>query len=276
MNVIFENSAGVSIDLNAGRPVRLKEANFHQYEWEYDGTNQQYGVDIARFEKKPAEYECSIYFRGSKMRRSEQLTDFHEAATYDIVNQTPGRLIWGDYYIRCYVVESSTYPHEEDASVTVNDVIFLCPYPFWVREQVESFSADQSEADTSGLDYPFDYSFDYAKAVISRQLTIDHFIPSDFHMTIYGPCSSPAVTIGGYTYQVFVDLIAGEYLVIDSREHTVKVYKAGGVVENAYNARLKEHSIFERIPPGTHSIALNSDFALEMIIYLERNEPIWN
>lgn len=276
MNVIYQNSAGVNIDLNAGRPVRLKEANFHAYKWEYQGTRQQYGVDVARFEKDPAEYEVEIYFRGSKIRRAEQLEAFHEAATYDVINQAPGRLIWGEYYIECFVSESVTYPHEEDASVTVNEVTFFCPYPFWIREQVENFSADESEADTSGLDYPFDYSFDYAKAVINRQLTVDHFIPSDFHMTIYGPCSSPAVTIGGYVYQVFVNLIAGEYLVIDSKEHTVRVYRSGGVVENAYNARLKGHSIFERIPPGSHSIALSSDFALSMIIYLERNEPIWN
>lgn len=276
MNVIFENSAGVSIDLNAGRPVRLKEANFHQYEWEYDGTNQQYGVDIARFEKKPAEYECSIYFRGSKMRRSEQLTNFHEAATYDIVNQTPGRLIWGDYYIQCYVKESVTYPHEEDASVTVNDVVFFCPYPFWVKEVAYSYDTTASETDTEGLDYSFDYSFDYAKELISDAMTVDHFLPSNFKMVVYGPCENPAVTIDDVIYQVFVTLGASDYLVVDSRRHTVEVYRPGGIVENAYNSRYKDSSIFTPIQSGRHEIVRNSDFAVSFVLFMERNEPKWN
>ena len=129
MNVIYQNSAGQSFDLNGGWPVRIKDANFHTYEWSYNGTKQQYGTDIARFEKDPAEYEAKIYFKGSKVRRAEQLEAFHEAATYDVVNQTPGRLIWGSYYILCYVMSSSTYPHKEDASITVNEVVFFCPYP---------------------------------------------------------------------------------------------------------------------------------------------------
>lgn len=276
MNVQYVSSSGQVFDLNGGRPVRIKEGNFHEYSWKYNGTEQQYGTDIARFEKEPAEYEVKIYFRGSIIQRSEQLEAFHEAATYDIVNQTPGRLIWGSFYILCYVMESSTYPHEEDASVTVNDVVFFCPYPFWVKEQVENYEISGDDVDVTGLDYPFDYEFDYSRAIISKRLHVAHFIPSDFLMTIYGPCISPSVTIGGYIYQVFVTLAAGEYLVIDSREHTVQVYKSAGIVENAYNARLKTHSIFERIPPGSHDISLNSDFAFSLIIYLERNEPVWN
>lgn len=101
-------------------------------------------------------------------------------------------------------------------------------------------------------------------------------IPSDFQMVIYGPCTDPAVTINGHIYQVFKTLGEGEYLVIDSRAHTVLIYRPAGIVENAYNARYKVHSIFEKISPGVNSVVRNSQFTMMITLYLERNEPVWS
>lgn len=277
MNVIYQSSSGAEFDINGGWPIRIKEANFHQWEWRYQGTEQQYGVDIGRFEKDPCEYEATIYFRGSKAERSEALEAFHEASVYDIVNQTPGKLIWGSYYIECYVMESSTYPHEEISNITVNEVTFFCPYPFWVKEQAFAFSAGASgESENTGLDYPFDYEFDYAQEIITESMTVEHYLPCNFKMLIYGPCTNPSVVIGGNIYQVFVTLGASDYLEIDSRLHTVTVYRPGGIAENAYNSRYKETSIFAPIPQGRHSIVRNSEFAVSLVLFLERNEPKWN
>lgn len=277
MNVIYQSSGGVEFDINGGWPIRIKEANFHKWEWRYQGTEQQYGVDVGRFEKEPCEYEATIYFRGSKAERSEALEAFHEASVQDIVNQTPGKLIWGAYYINCYVLESSTFPHDEISNITVNEVTFFCPYPFWVREQAFAFSAGNSSAVTeNGLDYEYNYEFDYADEIITDSVNIEHYLPCHFKMLIYGACTNPSVTIGGVVYQVFVTLGASDYLEIDSRAHTATVYRPGGIVENAYNARYKETSIFTQIPTGRNAVVRNSDFAISIVLFLERNEPKWN
>lgn len=276
MNVQYVSSSGETFDINGGWPVRIKEANFHEWEWNIQGTEQQYGVDVGRFEKKPAEYAATIYFRGSKAFRSEALEAFHEATVYDIVNQTPGKLVWGGYYINCYVTESSTFPHDEISNITVNEVTFYCPYPFWVKEQAYTYAAVNPETDTEGLDYSFDYEFDYAKELISDAMVVDHFLPCDFKMIVYGPCENPAVTIDDNIYQVFVTLGVSDYLVVDSRNHTVQVYRPGGIVENAYNSRYKESSIFTPIQSGRHGIVRNSDFAVSFVLFMERNEPKWN
>ena len=95
-------------------------------------------------------------------------------------------------------------------------------------------------------------------------------------MIVYGPCENPSVTIDDVIYQVFVTLGASDYLVVDSRNHTVEVYRPGGIVENAYNSRYKDSSIFTPIQSGRHAVVRNSDFAVSFVLFMERNEPKWN
>ena len=155
MKVQYINSYGDVIDL-LNFNTRVKDANFHDYEWEYDSIEQQYGIDITRFRKTAKKYEATIVFKGDLDTRKRNLNRFFEIAEKDIIDKNPGKIIWDDYYINAYAVSSSTYPND-DSGWTQKDVIFLCPYPFWIAEESRSFPPiEQSVASDEYLDYEYD------------------------------------------------------------------------------------------------------------------------
>ena len=41
--------------------VRQKNANYHTWNWEVEGTKLQYGVRVADFSREPANYETELY-----------------------------------------------------------------------------------------------------------------------------------------------------------------------------------------------------------------------
>lgn len=271
----YVNSEGDEVLLSSF-PTRVKDAVFHSYAWGYDGVEKQYGVDITRFTKDPAEYEATIIISGSIEQREKILDDFLETTEKDIIKKTPGKLIVGDCYINAYMLSSSTTPYD-NADWTQKEVVFLCPYPFWIIEETRSFPALVSTATTQSdeyLDYEYDLSYDYtAPAGGNVMWIVDHYAPCEFLMTIFGPASEPRIMVNGHTYQVFVDLEANEYLQIDSRNNTVIKIYSGGIKENVYNKRAKDASVFEPIEAGGISVIWSGDFGFDLTLYCERSEP---
>ena len=256
----------------------MKDAVFHSYSWKYDGTEQRYGINISSFKKDPAEYEATIIFRGTENQRRESLDNFLETAEFDIINKTPGNLIIGDYYISAYVISSNTTPYE-GSGWTRKNVIFLCPYPFWIHEEKRSFPviSDNSESD-SFLNYEHDYNYDYTMPYGGDVIwQVDHYAPCDFLMTIFGPCVDPRIVINGHPYQVYVTLDENEYLKIDSRlnANTVVRYAANGIQQDVYDMRAKQESVFEPIVPGNVRVVWSGEFGFDLTLYCERSEPRW-
>lgn len=233
-------------------------------------------MKITGFKKGPAEYEGVIVFRGPISQRKENLNRFFEAGERDIINETPGKLICGEHYIRSYILSSSTAP-AEGALWTEKNVKFLCPYSFWIKEETKQFFKQNEIQPEDGLDYPYDYEYDYtAQKAGTASWYIDHFAKSKFKMTIYGPCVNPRILINGYPYEVFDTLESGEYMVIDSRENTVLKYLTNGTIQNIYDLRAKKQSVFEKIPAGNLDIVWSGAFGFDITLFLERSEPRWN
>lgn len=276
MTVKYINSRNMEIDL-LSFPTRVKDVNFHQYTWGYDGSDQQYGANITKFTKDPIQYEATVIFRGTVDRRKEKLNNFTETTEVDIINRTPGKLICGDYYIQAYAISSSTAPYD-GADWTQKDVTFLCPYPFWIREEKRSFTPLKITGDTDDnfLDYEYDYLYDYTAPTAGNAIwMVDHYAPCEFLMTIFGEASEPRIFVNGHPYQIYTTLMPNEYLQIDSRKNTVMKFMANGTRQDLYDMRAKLQTVFEPITPGNIAVNWPGSFGFDLTLFCERSEPRW-
>ena len=94
-------------------------------------------------------------------------------------------------------------------------------------------------------------------------------------MIVYGPCVNPRILINDQVYEVFTTLESNEYMIIDSRDYTVHKYLANGTVQNLFDNRRLEQSVFEKIPSGLLRINWSGDFGFDLILFLERREARW-
>lgn len=277
MRITYTNSAGHSFELTAGSFSKIKTANFHNWSWTAQASALQYGEKIQMLKKPAATYAVEIYVRGTKWEREAFLRGLHEAAAYDLQAQKTGVLQWGEWKLDCYITASSTYPHDSQVGVTVNQITVYAPHPFWYTIDTFEIETPEQPVTTGGLDFPFDFPFDFtAVRNVSVNVRQKHYRDCDFILTIHGYASSPNVIINGHPYQVFTEVPEGGTLVIDSRNKTVTKTYASGATENCFGARRKDFSVFDRIPAGELTIARNSAFDATLALIYERDEPtLW-
>lgn len=277
MSIKYVSSNGKEFDL-IGAKLRVTSGNFHSYEWSEDATETENGSVVYGFKKGSVTIPITWTLRGTlydRKRRMDELTDSFE---HDVVNLTPGRFWYGEYYIDGYVKKSSTEKSSTWNNWTDVSTDIYCPCPYWVREQKRSFYPEtRSPGEAYGfLDYPHDYKYDYSRPKKgSQSWTIDHFTKSNFKMIIYGPCTNPRITINDHVYQVFDTLEGAEYIVIESRDKTIKKYLSNGTVQNIFWKRGKDNSVFEPLPYGELLVNWNAEFGFDIIAYRERSVPEW-
>lgn len=279
IKVIYEASSRRRYDLKA-EPVRIKNANFHNYAWTREVINQRFGETVQKFAKDAQEYETTLYLMGSQSEVKRVLYDLHNDFERDITAQTPGRLWWHNSYISCYITASSTYPHENNVWVC-NEITIYCPSPFWIEEKTFSFFPVEEQTSYPYLDFNVDFPLDFSykpRAVLP--IETGHYAPSSFRMVIHGPCVNPSVNIGGNIYNVNVSVPAGGYLVIDSRPEAplgwqVYMRDAQRVQSNVFDYRNPNYPILERIPGGTVDLTYPRTYGIDLTLYLERSEPSW-
>ena len=269
-------SSGNVYDLNTRQSILTREANYHVWNWVPNGTELQFGTRIANFSREAAVYTTTLTFTGSTLQRKAIVENLHEDFELDVRNQTPGRIIWGDYYVDCYITASSTAP-DDNLIWTDNEITIYCPYPFWIKEETRSFMPQQAAAGQTFLDFEYDFEYDYYSGPVGSELWATGFpFPSKFKMTIFGSCSSPMVTINGHIYQINDTLGATEYVVIDSWSNTIVKHTTAGTEENIFDKRNKASSIFQNIPGGNLLINWSGSFGFDLTLYRERSEPRWS
>lgn len=279
ISVIYESSNGKRFDLKAD-PIKIKNANFHNYMWTREIVPMRYGERVQHFSKDSQEYETTLYLRGSLSQVKQILYELHNEFESDIIKQTPGKIWWHNSYIPCFITASSTYPHENDVWVC-NEITIYCPSPFWIEEKSFSFYPIEEQTSYPYLDFNTDFSYDYSykpRAVLP--IETGHYAPSSFRMIIHGPCSNPNIIIGGNVYNVNVTIPTGGYLVIDSRQETqigyqVYLVNENGEISNVFDNRNPDYSILERIPGGTVDLTYPRTYGIDLTLYLERSEPSW-
>ncbi len=249
-----------------------KSANYHVWEYKIQGTKLQYGTRVADFSKDAAVYDTELILTGSELKRRAIINALHDDFESDIRKKKSGRIIWGDYYIDCFINFSDTQPTEY-LTQTLNKIQIYAPYPFWVQDfKVELFPAEETQS--TFLDFPFDFMFDFTAPTIGEAMVKSDFpFDSEFEMIIFGPAVNPRVTINGYSYVLYATIPQGAYVVIDSRNHTVMQFNTDGTKSNIFNLRNKTDSIFKKIPGGNLNISWDASFGVNITIYRERSEP---
>lgn len=269
----YKNSNGQEINLMK-YPYRLITADFFNYAWEESTYNGKiYGFSRALFEKN---IKLDVFCRESEF--ADAMNNLESIISYDVLNDTPGKLYVNGEYLSCYVKE--VQKDEWEAGIyTIVTLTIISDKPFWIDEFSTHFYAKGSilEEDAGKfLDYPFDYPFDYTVDDIgSQSWHIDHVAPCPFLLTVFGPVTDPRILIDGRVIEIYTTLESNEYLILDSRNHTITKYLSNGTTQNLYNNRYMEQSVFDPIGPGTVYLAWAGTFGFDLTAYIERNEPRW-
>lgn len=274
MILTYQSSNGQTFDLKSSG-LKTRYANYHDYAWYPQQREQQYGSRIFRFDKEPVTYETSISVGGSIEQRKETLNRLHEAFDSDIFSMHPGRIIHGEFYIECYITFSSTGYNNP---YTENLINIFCPYPFWIKEHKFECLKHEDAADANQfLDFEYDFAYDYMSGS-TGQIEVNNpgAGPANFKVIMYGPAVSPYIIVDGNEIGVSAILLAGEYIIIDSNDHTVIKTSNTGKKTNLYNSRTKGRSIFEKISAGHHSVIWPGTFGFDLYIFEERSEPKWS
>ncbi len=283
MKFRYVNSRGEILDFSEF-PYLFQSGDLVKYAWSYDSANNRITNVRREAGEKPFKVglipDWSLPYAEKRAALKEAANRLYNVIEYDVVNKTDGRIETDTgSYLPCRIFASEKSDWENPTPYMFNDLTAVSGKNAWITEQDFSFykSASFKDAAESFLDYAYDYAYDYTSQQIGRALlNIDHIDTSDFKMTIFGPCSSPRILIAGHPYQVFTSLSQGDYLIVDSRDHTVIKHLSNGTQQDMYDLRGKTNTVFEKIPPGSNAVSWDGSFGFDLTVFLERSEPLWS
>lgn len=275
--VKYQNSIGEIYSLQEFG-VKIKNAKLHSYSWNVIERKHRFGAAVRDFKKDAIEYKIELRISGTDNRKKEIENILFEAFERDINTKRPGKLLYDDYYIECYITASETSPDEYFG--LKKTITAYCPYPFWVKETTYQYLPEPPEAVKyteleEGIMFP-EFPFDFYTETGEEVLINPSFNDSNFIMTIYGFAENPQVSIAEHPYKVEATINEGEQLVINSLTHTVQKIGRLGEITNLYNARGKIYSVFKKIPPGTNTLQWSGGFGVDIKLFDERSEPKWS
>lgn len=259
MVAYYENSNGKQLNLLKA-PFRMVDTDLFDSSWEEVDDGYEKTVDIDVFGKR------ADFFNN--------MEELYKTIAVDSERGVYGKLYVNGMYLRCNVRTSKKNGWKGFVYAEV-ELVFHAPVLEWVQELRKSFFSHR-ESVSNGLNFPFNFPFNFTPENRGTELwKIDHIIPNDFEMIIYGPCENPKIFINGYPYEVLATLQDNEYMIINSMENTVKKYCADGSVSNLFNERGFEYSVFEKIPSGALTLNWPGEFGFDLILYVIRREPLW-
>lgn len=274
-NIVYINHKNEKIEFGKNGMFVIG-SNLIDVIWNAQKENEQ----ITGFGKKLDSKTVTIAVKGRSKEESMNLKNrIFEVLEKDVVAEKSGKIVAGDYYLKCYAIESKKSEYVRNSNYMIIKLKIIPQYPFWCREITKSFLKGNKVSDKSEetfLFYPFAYPYQYSMQQDAGFLYNDHYAPCDFQLIIYGPCENPAIRINGHLYEVIATLYAGDYLLADSRDNTVFLYKSDGRKMNLFNWRNKDSGLFEKIPAGRSSVTWNTAaFGFDLTVFQERSEPKW-
>lgn len=259
--------------LNFGQNGLFVNANtLHDYTWAYSSDNGK----ISSFSKEitpftvPVVVACPTEDEGIRT-----INRLMECAEKDVLANEAGTIIIGEYYLKCFIVESKKSKYNGLRGFVKAELKVVSDYPMWIKEYTQTFTKGKSEAGGKNFDLPHDFPYDYSSFSSINTLKNPSFVSTDFKITIHGPVENPLIYIAGWPYKLNCNISRYEYVTIDSKAKTIVKTKRDGSKENYFRYRDKENYIFEKIPAGELSVTWVGDFVFEVILYEERSEPKW-
>lgn len=251
----------------------VNENDLRDFAWEVTTKNNR----ISGFKKGIVTKTIPIIMKVDTVTEGIQLRNrLFEVFERDVLAVKHGKIIIGDYYLKCFITESAKSDYLIHKGYMKLNVKISTDLPYWIKETTTKFNYAADGTLGTNLDYNRDYSWDYSSNLIGTSLINANFVSSNFKMTIYGACTNPVITIAGHDYSVNVSLDANEYLTIDSINKTIVKTSGNGGTENCFNLRDRSSYIFEKIPAGELNVSSSGDFKFEVTLFEERGEPKWN
>lgn len=272
-NFIFENHLGQRFD-GLANGVYLNANELRDYSWSYDIINNR----ISRFYRQPTQRKLPLLVCCRTTAEAVEVKNrLLELAEADVGAMLPGKVYVGDYYTTGFITASKKSNYRITGRYCSIELTLTSSDPIWSRESTYVFGGPGGIPGQPqvGIDYPFDYAFDYSVSSNSRQIVGGSVIGSKFRWRVYGPAEDPAITVNDHIYQVFGTIRAGETLVVDSLAKTITLSTASGAKVNWFNNRSRENYIFEPLPAGQSDILYNGSFAFDLTVIEERSEPKW-
>lgn len=216
----------------------------------------------------------------SYVRCPEQLDRTRRLMDADVSARTPGTLDADGWQTRCYMVAA------EPVSITPNIIrqkltVILLDGIWRKAGEVQRFWSDSLQPGLD-LDYPHDYEHDYKPT--TRNATAHNPQPTamPFQMTIFGPATAPAITIGGNRYKLTTDIPSGAFATIVSiagRKSVTLTAENGDVTDIFAKAERGDgldggNYIFQPIPPGDSPVEWRG-FGFDLTVFEEESEPPW-
>lgn len=268
--ITYKNHVNEVLEFGNGG-LFVNESDLHNFTWSVVSKNNR----ISSFNRGvttkslPVVIACTSEADGIAKRNK-----LFEVAEKDVLAKKHGRIIIGDYYMKCYVTASKKAGYLQSKRQMTVTLTISTDFPYWIKETMSTFNYG---AGTQGdnLDYNNDFPYDYASNLIGKQLNNTSFVPVNFRMRIYGPCENPKVTIAGHDYEVLATLSDNEYLTIDSINKTIVLTHTDGSTTNCFNLRNKESYIFGKMPVGLSTVSNNGNFKFDVTLLEERGEPKW-
>ena len=246
--------------------ILINTNTLRDYEWKYQQTYKR----ISSFEKNVVSKQLSVLLWGENVKNIAN--EIFEIIEYDVLNKQYGKLYSNDYYMSGYFVANAKPSYTADGFLKLT-LTWVTDKPYWIKETTYMYRPATITA--AGLDYPFDYPYDFLPSIGTITIVNPSFVPQNARIIIYGACTNPTVLIDSHAYSLTTTLLANEYAVIDTAEKTIKKVASNGTVTNIFNSRSRSSYIFEKIPTGNHTIGVTPSTDVDLTIVEERSEPQW-
>lgn len=258
----------------------MTDTELHDYEWECKSDNDRISYFTRGITNKKIKAVIASSNRGEAVTNANKIMECFEK---DVLNKSYGRIIFGDYYMICYINSSKKSEYNATTGMLFIELNVVTDNPMWIKEYTTSFRGDGGVVlpDTStgdaqvNLDYSYDFPYDFSSTASNSSIVNKGFMPSDFKMILYGQATNPSLYIGGHQYSLSCNVNSGEYLEIDSKNKTIYLVEQDGTRNNYFRYRNKSSYIFEKIPSGENTVTWARGFSFDVTLYEERSEPKW-
>lgn len=265
LNLKYTNHYGETLEFGKDG-LFINASDLHDYEWNYDVINKK----IVNFDNELKKPKLPVFATGEN--RKEIANHLFEVIEKDVLENEPGFISIGDYYLEGYFIAKENEKYE--SGVIIKMLMTFIATNRWMRKTKYEYMPEESISE-GDLDYPFDFPHDYKMHRSSKKIINDGFMPCDFEIIFYGPQETPTIIINEHLYQVYTTLNANEYLIINSLNKTIYKVLNDGTKENVFNRRNKESYIFEQIAVGKATVTRDTDARLDITLIEQRSEPKW-
>lgn len=273
----YVNHLGEVADL-CGGGIYFDNGKLADWEWDTHTLNGKTAMLTRRRRTMPLSLLIATRDEKDGLALRDRLFELMEK---DCIATKPGRLYVGDWYIRCFVTASEKSMYWYTGELARYDLTLTVDNPLWTKEHTNSYKKQAASADGSGVDFSYDFTFDFGCSSTFEPIENPGFDEAPARITVYGPAENPRITINGNHYEVSASVPTGGLLVIDGLDKTITLKASNGAETNAFHLRRGDQwkdsgsYVFQPIKPGDSTVTWDGSFGFDVTLYEQRGERRW-